>query len=116
LLPAFCAEVGLPADAKGFRAALQARLTEQADKSDAGYPDNADLVIDERGRAVLKAYRASPPTATALALEAALGERMPERTLLGSWPGPGTGWSGGTASARPPARTRNWPTRSSATS
>ena len=31
----------------------------------------------------LKRYRAAPPTPTALALEAAIAERMPERTLLG---------------------------------
>jgi hypothetical protein len=93
LLPDFCAEVGLPTDAKGFREALQARLTAQCAESDAGYPDNADLVIDEAGKPSLKQYRAAPPTATALALEAALRERMPERTLLGilartgHWPG-----------------------------
>jgi Tn3 transposase DDE domain len=32
---------------------------------------------------MLKQYRAAPPTPTALKLEAALRERMPERTLLG---------------------------------
>ncbi len=83
LLPAFCAEVGLPSDAKGFRVALEARLSAQCAESDAGYPDNADLVIDEAGRPTLKRHRGAPPTATALALEAALRERMPERTLLG---------------------------------
>ena len=83
LLPAFCAEVGLPASAAGFRAQLQARLTAQAVESDAGYPDNADLVIDEQGTATLKRRRAAPPSPTALALEAELTRRMPERTLLG---------------------------------
>ncbi|HEY6423742.1 MAG TPA: transposase [Pseudonocardiaceae bacterium] len=83
LLPDFCAEVGLPSDAKGFRDALQARLTTQCAEADASYPDNADLVIDDAGTPTLKQYRAAPPTATALALEAALRERMPERTLLG---------------------------------
>ena len=48
-----------------------------------GYPDNADLVIDDAGRPSLKQYRAPRPTDTALALEAALRRRMPERTLLG---------------------------------
>ena len=83
LLPAFCAEVGLPAGAAGFRAQLQARLTAQAAESDAGYPDNVDLVIDEQGTATLKRRRAAPPSPTALALEAELTRRMPERTLLG---------------------------------
>jgi TnpA family transposase len=83
LLPAFCAEVGIPADAVAFRAQLQARLGEHAAAADAGYPDNPDLVIDEQGTATLKRYRAAPPTATAAALEAAIAQRMPERTLLG---------------------------------
>ncbi|MGH3857260.1 MAG: transposase, partial [Pseudonocardiaceae bacterium] len=83
LLPAFCAEVGLPDTARGFREALQAKLAAQCAASDAGYPDNSDLVIDEAGRPSLKQYRAPRPTETALALEVALRERMPERTLLG---------------------------------
>src|SRR6266851_4323518 len=83
LLPEFCAEVGLPADAKGFRDALEAKLAAQCAATDAGYPDNADLVIDDAGQPSLKQYRAPRPAGTALALEAALRERMPERTLLG---------------------------------
>ena len=62
---------------------LETRLAAQCAATDAGYPDNADLVIDEAGRPSLKQYRAPAPTETALALEAALRERMPERTLLG---------------------------------
>ena len=83
LLPEFCAEVGLPAGAKGFRDALEAKLAAQCAATDAGYPDNADLVIDDAGQPSLKQYRAPRPAGTALALEAALRERMPERTLLG---------------------------------
>lgn len=83
LLPEFCAEVGLPADAAGFRHQLQDRLAAQCAEADTAYPDNPDLVIDEAGMPALKQYRAAPPRPTALALEAALRERMPERTLLG---------------------------------
>jgi TnpA family transposase len=83
LLPAFCAEVGLPDTAQGFREALHTKLTAQSAATDAGYPDNADLVIDDAGRPSLKQYRAPRPTESALALEAALRARMPERTLLG---------------------------------
>ena len=73
----------MPADAKGFRDALRVKLTAQCAEADAGYPDNADLVIDDAGRPSLKQFRAPAPTETAVALEAALKERMPERTLLG---------------------------------
>ena len=48
---------------------------------DAGYPHNADLVIDE-GRPVLKRRRGKDRRASALALESALLERLPERGIL----------------------------------
>ena len=83
LLADFCAEVGLPATARGFREALESRLAAQCAAADAGYPDNAGLVIDDKGRPSLKKHRAPRPAETAVALEAALRERMPERTLLG---------------------------------
>jgi TnpA family transposase len=83
LLPGFCAEVGLPATARGFREALEGKLAAQCAAADAGYPDNAGLVIDDKGRPCLKKHRAARPAETAAALEAALRERMPERTLLG---------------------------------
>lgn len=40
-------------------------------------------MIDEKAGPCLKKHRAPHPTETAAALEAALRERMPERTLLG---------------------------------
>jgi hypothetical protein len=72
-----------PADGARFRADLQGRLSAQCADCDGGYPDNADLVIDDQGVPSLKRYRAAPPTPTALALEGAIAERIPERTLLG---------------------------------
>lgn len=39
LLPAFCAEVGLPETAQGFREALEAKLATQCAATDTGYPD-----------------------------------------------------------------------------
>jgi hypothetical protein len=44
-------------------------------------------VIDEKARPCLKKHRAPRPTETAVAPEAALRERMPERTLLGIFGG-----------------------------
>ncbi len=49
---------------------------------DAGYPDNADLVIEEDGRPSLKARKGAERTASARALEAEVKERLPERSLL----------------------------------
>jgi len=48
---------------------------------DAGYPDNADLIISE-GRPVLKRRAGRDRRASALALETAVHERLPQRDLL----------------------------------
>ncbi|MGO9787956.1 MAG: hypothetical protein ACLP8S_00125, partial [Solirubrobacteraceae bacterium] len=85
LLEEFCAETGLPGSARAFTDQLRARLTAQAAIVDAKYPENTDLVIDPvTGVPSLKRRRARDPAAGALALEEALKERMPERTLLES--------------------------------
>jgi hypothetical protein len=81
LLAEYCTEVGLPADASGFRAELAQRLTEVAAAVDAGYPDNADLLIAE-GQPVLKRRRGKQRRASAVALEKTLLSRLPERGLL----------------------------------
>ena len=83
LLDGFCAEVGLPRDAAGFTAALRARLEETAAATDAGYPDNADLVIDAHGVPTLKRRRGQERTASAIRLEEQIKQRLPERSLLG---------------------------------
>jgi Tn3 transposase DDE domain/Domain of unknown function (DUF4158) len=83
LLDEFCAETGLPTTARAFTEQLRTRLAAQAAAVDAKYPENTDLVIDPAtGRPSLKRHRASKPADGVLALEEALKERMPERTLL----------------------------------
>ena len=83
LLDEFCAEAGLPTSARAFTDQLRTRLADQAATVDAGYPENTDLVIDPAtGQPSLKRRRAKEPASGALALEEALKERMPERTLL----------------------------------
>jgi hypothetical protein len=52
--------VGLPADAAGFRAGLEKLLSDHADRVDAGYPGNLDLVLDA-GKPVLRRRRPGPP-------------------------------------------------------
>ena len=81
LIGGYCAEAGLPAGAAEATAALRAQLEEVAVRVDAGYPHNTDLVIDE-GRPVLRRRRGRERRASALALEAALAERLPERGIL----------------------------------
>jgi len=69
LLEEFCAEVGLPTDAHAFTQALRTRLEQTAAVTDAGYPDNADLVIDEQGVPTLKRRRGKDRTESAVKLE-----------------------------------------------
>lgn len=82
LIGEFCAEVGLPATAAEFTAALKERHASAAADLDAGYPDNADLVIDEDGVPVLKPLRGMGTSKAAVALAEAVRRRMPERTLI----------------------------------
>lgn len=83
LLDGFCAEVDLPADATAFTQALRARLEQTAAETDAGYPDNADLVIDEQGAPTLKRRSGKQRRDSAIELEEQIKQRMPERSLLG---------------------------------
>ncbi len=79
----YCTEVGLPATAGGFRAEIEQRLRQTAAGVDAGYPDNADLVIDhDAGRPVLKRHRRTDYPASVVALAQAVEERMGEVSLL----------------------------------
>ncbi|MGH3605972.1 MAG: transposase [Pseudonocardiaceae bacterium] len=83
LLADFCAEAGLPQTAAGFTTELRERLQRAAAELDAGYPDNADLVIDEAGTPTLKRHRGRGNSASADALAEAIKQQMPERSLLG---------------------------------
>ncbi|MGH3708160.1 MAG: Tn3 family transposase [Pseudonocardiaceae bacterium] len=81
LVADYCAQAGLPDTAAEAIAAWKSQLTSMAAAVDTGYPDNADLVIDA-GRPVLKRRAGKERRASALALEAAIHQRLPERGLL----------------------------------
>lgn len=81
-LATYCAEVGLPTTASEFVAQLKTRMKDVAAAVDAGYPDNADLAIDEQGRPSLKARKSAGHSAEALKLATAVKGRLPERSLL----------------------------------
>jgi TnpA family transposase len=82
LVADYCAEAGLPATASAFVAALRQELADTAARVDAGYPDNADLVIDDDGRPRLKRRRGQDRRASTVALERAIEARLPEWGLL----------------------------------
>ena len=82
LLEGFCAEAGLPATAAGFTGQLRHAHLDAAAALDAGYEDNADLVIGEDGVPSLKRRRSAGTPQAAEKLAEAIGRRMPERSLL----------------------------------
>ncbi|MDT5275616.1 MAG: hypothetical protein QOG95_2548 [Mycobacterium sp.] len=81
LVAGYCTQAGLPATAADCVAHWRHELTMVAAAVDDGYPDNADLVL-EAGRPVLKRRIGKERRASALALEAAIHEQLPERGLL----------------------------------
>lgn len=82
LIAGYCAEVGLPSTASEFRALIEAKLRQTAAEVDAGYPNNADLVIDESGHPVLKRQRGKEHPGSVVALAKAVEARMAEVSLL----------------------------------
>ncbi|MEU7799756.1 Tn3 family transposase [Micromonospora arborensis] len=81
LVAAYCREAGLPADAAGAVAALRARLEQTVARVDTGFPANTDLRI-AGGRPVLKPRQGKERRQSALDLEMAIHERLPERGIL----------------------------------
>ncbi len=82
LLEGFCAGAGLPATAAGFTERLGHAHLDATAALDAGYEDNADLVIGEDGVPALKRHRSAGTPEAAERLAEAVARRMPERSLL----------------------------------
>ena len=81
LVPEFCAQAGIPADATALVAHYRTQLIRTAAAVDAGYPANTDLVL-EGDRPVLKQRKGADRRPSAIALEQAIHQRLPERSLL----------------------------------
>jgi hypothetical protein len=78
----FCAQAGIPTEAAELVAHYyRYELTRTAAGVDAGYPANTDLVLDG-DRPVLKRRKGADRRGSAIALEAAIHHRLPERSLL----------------------------------
>lgn len=81
-LAEFCQQAGIPATARDLVEHLKTLLTETAASVDQGYPANGHLTITPEGAVILKRVRRKEVPQSALALEAALLEEMPVRTVL----------------------------------
>lgn len=77
----FCEQAGIPTEAAALVSHYRAQLTRTAAEVDAGYPANTDLVL-EGGKPVLKRRKGADRRLSALALEQAIHQRLPERSLL----------------------------------
>jgi hypothetical protein len=77
----FCAQAGIPIDAKAMVAFYKKKLTEMAATVDEGYPANTDLRL-EGGRPVLARRKGAERRPSAIALEGAVLDRLPDRSLL----------------------------------
>jgi TnpA family transposase len=78
----YCEELGLPATPEAFVQELRTWLATVAQEVDAGYLSNGQVVISEKGEPVLKRGPRRQRSDSAEPLEAALLERIPERSLL----------------------------------
>jgi TnpA family transposase len=79
---AHCQELGFATNAQEFVSQLRGWLEQTAKEVDAGYPENASLVIDENGKPVLKRLQGRESSPPLKALEAALISRLPERNVV----------------------------------
>ena len=77
----FCAQAGIPSQASALVAHYRQELARTAARVDAGYPANTDLVLDGN-KPVLKRRKGTDRRPAAIALEAAIHQRLPERGLL----------------------------------
>jgi TnpA family transposase len=77
----FCEQAGIPAEASALVAFYRRQLSTTAAEVDAGYPANTDLTLEE-GKPTLKRRKGADRRPSALALEQAVHQRLPERSLL----------------------------------
>ncbi|EHY87515.1 Tn3 family transposase [Saccharomonospora azurea] len=77
----FCGQAGIPSDPKKLTAHYRAALGDIAAVVDAGFPRNTDLSFAD-GRPVLRRRKGADRRPSALALEEAIHQRLPERGLL----------------------------------
>lgn len=81
-LAEYCNELGIPNTAEEFVQHLQTQLTNVARNADLICQQGDQITIDKKGIPVLKRIRAQDKPEGAEALEVAIWERLPQRSLL----------------------------------
>jgi TnpA family transposase len=78
----YCEQLGLPNTAEAFVAGLRTQLATVAARVDAAVPTNEYLELSPQGEPVLKRPPRSEPDPAVTRLEAAILERLPERSII----------------------------------
>lgn len=81
-LTQYCAELSLPTQANQFVAALRTQLTETARQVDQACQTSEQFHLSPQGVPILQRIQALPKPAGADILEAAIWEKLPERSIL----------------------------------
>jgi TnpA family transposase len=81
-LAQYCAELSLPTQAHQFVAALRTQLTETAQQVDKNCQDSEQFNLSPQGVPVLQRIKARPKPPGADQMEAAILEKLPERSIL----------------------------------
>ena len=82
LVESYCRELGIPSTADEFVQHLQTQLTQVAEEVDQICADGKQVTISSDGEPVLKRIPAQEQPGGAAALEAAILQRLPERSIL----------------------------------
>jgi TnpA family transposase len=82
MIAEYCQEVGVPSDAPAFVARLREKLKSVAEQVDAAFPGNKSVEITDKGEPVLKRIKAQAIPASRIALQEALRQLMPDRSVL----------------------------------
>ena len=81
-LQSYCEELDFPTEAEEFVASLKTQLSELSHSIDKLCQQGDFISINEDGEPVLKKVQAKTPSTEAAALEKAILQRMPERSIL----------------------------------
>jgi len=82
MVAAYCQEIGLESSAATFVARLREQLTASAEQVDAAFPGNQSVEITVKGEPVLKRIVGKAIPASRIALQEALHQQMPDRSVL----------------------------------
>ena len=82
LVEDYCKEMNLPTTKTEFISHLKNMLKEKSKSVNIDYPDNSELVINEKGEAILKRKKSTIDTAAVKKFKRKLESYMPERNIM----------------------------------